>query len=122
MNGPHGPDHPRGAGSDLRFDGGREGGRAKAAARHFGLPAGSRQERDIRRFFHFSDCWVGGFPDEPLALGDLRYAALPNEIAPMWGIRLKPDDPEAAVEWISAAGFRQRPWVDLWRMIRADSL
>ncbi len=113
-----------GAGSPTMITGGSAAlfADAVAAARHFNLPEGSRQARDIERFFHFSDRWVGMFPGEQRALGDLRYAALPYEIAPMWGIRVPPDDPEAAVEWINAAGLDDRPWSRLWRMIRGDDL
>lgn len=93
----------------------------EAAARQLGVAAGSRQARDIERFFHFSDRWVGLFPGQARTLGDLRYAALPNEVAPMWGIRLPEGNSEAAVEWISAAGLNDRPWGRLWRMIRGEA-
>ncbi len=87
------------------------------AATHFGLPADSRQARDIRRFYHFSSDWVGLHPDDPMILADLRYAALPNEVAPMWGIRVKPEQPAAAIDWVPQAELSGRPWQELWQMI-----
>lgn len=90
---------------------------AEAARQHYGLPVDSGQARDIRRFHHFSDGWVGPHPDDSAVLADLRYAALPNEVAPMWGIRLKPDKPGATIDWVSRAGLNDRPWGRLWAMI-----
>jgi inner membrane protein len=93
---------------------------AQEAQRYFRLDDETTQARDIRRFHHFSDGWLGIHPDDPNLLADLRYAALPNEVAPMWGIRMKPDDPQGTIEWVNGASLENRPWVDLWRMIRGD--
>lgn len=93
---------------------------AEAARQHYGLPVDSGQARDIRRFHHFSDGWVGPHPEDPSVLADLRYAALPNEVAPMWGIRMKPDQPGATIDWVSRAGLNDRPWGKLWAMISGN--
>lgn len=69
----------------------------EAAATALNLPPGSTQANDIRRFFHFSDQWVGRHPTEPLVLADLRYAAVPTDIRPLWGIGLDPSHPEVHV-------------------------
>lgn len=95
---------------------------AEEATKYFRLPADSGQARDIRRFYHFSDGWVGVHPDDPMLLADLRYAALPNEVAPMWGIRLKPDTPAATIDWVSRASLENRPWHELWQMIVGEDL
>ncbi|MEZ5302107.1 MAG: metal-dependent hydrolase [Verrucomicrobiales bacterium] len=58
------------------------------------VPEGSALEKDLRRFDHFSDGYLGWHPDRPGLLGDLRYSTIPNEIAPLWGIAVdfsKPD-------------------------------
>lgn len=94
---------------------------ATAATRHFSLPLDSRQAQDIRRFFHFSDDWVGLHPDDPEKLADLRYAALPNAIAPMWAIRIKPEHPEKAIDWVQSVDLENRPWAALWQMIIGDT-
>ena len=90
---------------------------ADAAVAHYEFAKDSRQARDIRRFCHFSGDWVGPHPDDPMILADLRYAALPNEVAPMWGIRIKPGQPDAAVDWVPQAELSGRPWQALWQMI-----
>jgi inner membrane protein len=90
---------------------------AATAAAHFGLPASSPQTDAIRRFFHFSDRWVGLHPEDPQILADLRYAALPHEIAPMWGIRIKPEAPASSIDWVQAVQLKDRPWATLWQML-----
>lgn len=59
----------------------------------------SPQALDIRRFFHFSNNWVALVPNEPQTLGDLRYSALPDTIAPLWGIQLQPEGTAPPIQW-----------------------
>lgn len=94
---------------------------ADEAQKYFRLDASTTQARDIRRFYHFSDGWVGLHPDDPHLLADLRYAALPNEVAPMWGIRMKPQTPQATIDWVSSASLENRPWSLLWQMITGSA-
>jgi len=95
---------------------------AEEARKYFRLDPATSQARDIRRFHHFSDGWLGIHPDDPNLLSDLRYAALPNEVAPMWGIRMKPDKPDATIDWVSGASLQNRPWSRLWGMITGSDL
>jgi inner membrane protein len=74
------------------------------AIAHFNLDPASPQARDVRRFFHFSMNWVGPVSGHPLTLGDLRYATLPDSIAPLWGIELQPPGNTPPVRWRT---FRQ---------------
>lgn len=76
----------------------------ESAALALQIPAGSTQANDIKRFFHFSDGWVGRHPADPLVLGDLRYANLPTEISPLWGIQLTPGTPDAHAGWRTFRG------------------
>lgn len=76
----------------------------EAAASALRVPPDTTQARDIARFFHFSDGWVGPHPDDPLVLGDLRYASLPDAIRPLWGVRVSPPYPDQHVEFLN---FRQ---------------
>ena len=85
------------------------------AAAAMGIPPDSTQARDIRRFYHFSDSWVGRHPSDPMVLGDLRYANLPAEINPLWGIRLDPGSPQEHVQWRT---FRGDPTPSLLRLAR----
>lgn len=43
---------------------------------------------DLTRFDHFSEGYLAALPEEPTFLTDLRYAAIPNSISPLWGIDL----------------------------------
>ena len=51
------------------------------------LDPSSQQALDIERFRWFSDDYMAPF-DEPGAIIDVRYAAVPNEINPLWGIQI----------------------------------
>jgi len=48
----------------------------------------SQQARDIDRFLRFSDGFVAAAGGGDERISDVRYAFLPNEIAPLWSIRL----------------------------------
>ena len=47
------------------------------------------QYKDIQRFEWFSKGWLAVHPLYPDVIGDMRYSMLPNEVLPLWGIRLK---------------------------------
>ncbi len=53
------------------------------------LPESSVLARDLDRFHHFSDGFLVWHPEHKDVIGDLRYAALPQSVKPLWGIRLK---------------------------------
>lgn len=55
------------------------------------LEADSRIYRDIKRFHRFADGYLVRHPWQTNVIGDIRYAMLPNETVPLWGIRLPPD-------------------------------
>ncbi|MCW8962276.1 MAG: metal-dependent hydrolase [Gammaproteobacteria bacterium] len=55
--------------------------------------ADSTQSRDIVRFDKLSNGYLVIHPDDKNVLGDVRYAMLPNSTAPLWGIRLDPENP-----------------------------
>lgn len=50
----------------------------------------SQQAEDIRRFRHFSDDYVSIHPQDRDRVIDVRYSMMPNEIDPLWSIRLDP--------------------------------
>lgn len=83
------------------------------------IPRGSVQWADYERFDFFSQGYVYQLPDDPLVIGDLRYAMSPEEVVPLWGIRLNPGEPESHV---SFSYFREDPQgalARLWTMIIA---
>jgi inner membrane protein len=81
------------------------------------LPPQSVQMNDVRRFQHFSDDWLGVHPTEPLVIGDLRYATLPDRISPLWGIALDPAQPDRHVKLAYFRRANDQSWGELWRMI-----
>ena len=60
------------------------------------LDPGSQQARDIDRFYRFSDGFVAAADGEDARIIDVRYAFLPNTIAPLWSIRLDRAAPPTA--------------------------
>ena len=54
------------------------------------LNPASQQARDIVRFAEASAGYLAVDPRDPLRIGDVRYAMLPQAIAPLWGIQLSP--------------------------------
>lgn len=85
-----------------------------AAAREFDIPAGSVQAVDIARFHRFSDGWIGRHPDQPDILADLRYATVPDEIRPMWGIRLTPAQADQHAAFLN---FREATGPSIQRLL-----
>lgn len=75
----------------MRGDSQKLFGSAEEAVQALGLKEGSVQALAVKRFAHFSDGWIGLHPTEERTIGDLRYAAMPNDIVPLWGIRLNPE-------------------------------
>lgn len=52
------------------------------------LPADTPLASDLTRFNHFSEGYLAALPGEPHFITDLRYSAIPNSIAPLWGLDL----------------------------------
>lgn len=64
------------------------------------LAPDSQQARDIERFRWFSNGYLALHPRDPLQVIDMRYSIVPNEIEPLWTIRLDPRaGSEAHVEY-----------------------
>ena len=55
------------------------------------LDAESQQARDIERFRWFSNGYVARDPLYENRVIDVRYSMIPNEVAPLWSIELRPD-------------------------------
>jgi inner membrane protein len=65
------------------------------------LAEASIQAVDVERFRWFSNDYLAVQANNEVI--DVRYSALPNEIRPLWGIRLDPQAPEGAhVEYFTA--------------------
>ncbi|HBL30442.1 MAG TPA: metal-dependent hydrolase [Acidobacteria bacterium] len=69
-----------------------------------GLDPDSIAARDLERFRHFCDGWLVALERDKqgrLLVGDLRYAMLPDEIRPLWAIRLDPSTPGRHVDYVT---------------------
>ncbi|MES2857317.1 MAG: metal-dependent hydrolase [Bdellovibrionota bacterium] len=65
------------------------------------IPSDSQTRIDIKRFGWFSDSYLGRVPDIENAIGDVRYAFVPNEIQPLWGIEFDPSLPNQHVKYVT---------------------
>jgi len=54
------------------------------------LRADTQQARDIERFRWFSNGYIARDPVHPHRVIDIRYSLVPNEVAPLWSIELRP--------------------------------
>ncbi len=76
------------------------------------LAEGSTQARDLERFRWFSQDYIAQHPENPLYIIDVRYSMLPNEIRPLWGILMDPEQPNKHVTYVHNnerdSGMRQR--------------
>ena len=91
---------------------------AKLDPEALALPDGSMMARDVERFTWFSDGWTALHPDHDLVIGDARYALLPNQIHPLWGIVVDPAHPQQHARYET---FRE-PSRELWRKFFAMML
>ncbi|MFN0128077.1 MAG: metal-dependent hydrolase [Verrucomicrobiales bacterium] len=86
-----------------------------------GFPARSTAVRDVRRFYHFSGDWVAWNPQAGgEVLGDLRYASMPAEFNPLWGIDLDRDNPQNHVQWVTFRRLNRTSFAPLWALIRGQ--
>lgn len=107
------------AGLTLRTYAGERAERLDLARHLPWLASGSQQARDVERFRWFSNDHLAWRPSRPDEIVDVRYSLLPNEIEPLWGIRLARDaGPEAHVEYWAARQVtpekRERLLAMLW--------
>ena len=64
-------------------------------------PTNSRADNDARRFTAFAQGLATRHSTRPNFIGDIRYAMLPNSIAPLWGIELQPSAPEQPARYLT---------------------
>ena len=64
------------------------------------LRTDSQQARDLARFHWYSDGWLALDPEDPDYVVDVRYAALPNRIDALWGLKVDKNAPvDAHTRW-----------------------
>lgn len=80
------------------------------------------QQRDLDYFIFFSDGWVAKAPNDQDLIGDARFAMLPNQTMPIWGIRLQPEKPESHVLFENIRMRKAGDIDTLWTMIQGRGL
>ncbi len=82
------------------------------------IPPDSTLARDIRRFAWFSDDYLCRHPaQEDYVIGDFRYALLPDEVRPLWGIVIDPSRPDLHVIFDNFRDIRNGDRARLWAML-----
>jgi inner membrane protein len=91
-------------------------------ARHLPwLELGSQQARDVERFRWFSADHLAWRPERPDEVVDVRYSLLPNEIEPLWGLRLDPGaGPEAHADYWAARSVTPEKRARFAAMLRGE--
>ena len=80
----------------------------------------STQASDVQYFTFFSDGWVG--ETAPNIISDLRFSMLPQRITPLWGIKLKPEQPDEHVDFIRLSRRDAKDFQVLWQMVKGKAL
>lgn len=75
------------------------------------------QKKDFEYFEFFSDGWVAKAPNDSSLIGDVRFANLPNQLDPIWGIRFQPDAPDKHVLFENVRNVKERDFGILFNMI-----
>lgn len=84
------------------------------------IPDPSVLRTDIGRFAEFSDQWLCWHPDRPSGtmLADVRYASLPDEISPLWGIEVDRAQPDRHAPFVTTRRLDDATWARFWAMLR----
>ena len=84
-----------------------------------GLAMDSQQARDIERFRWFSDDYIASMGDGDVV--DVRYSAVPNEINPLWWIRVDVDADDAVhADFITNRRTSAAQTQALWMLLTGD--
>ncbi len=83
-----------------------------------GLQPNSVLARDIARFAWFSQGFVAQYPQRPEILGDIRYAMLPNDLVPLWGIEMDLARQDRHVDFITFRRVDRATRQAFWAMLR----
>ena len=87
-----------------------------------GLPPDSTLAGDLARFDHFSDSFLARHPTEANVISDLRYAALPQSIKPLWGIRVDREKVDSHVPFENFRDITKEDRKQLMQMLRRETL
>lgn len=79
--------------------------------------SGSVLYDDIIRFQKLSDNYVVWHPEEPQIVGDARYAMLPTEISPLWGIKVDKEKQGSHVPFLHFRDASKEVRSDFFKML-----
>lgn len=72
---------------------------------------------DVRRFDRFSRGYIASTPGDPTLLGDIRYSVAPNGLAPLWGLRIDPQNPRTPAAFEKRAQTSRESRALWWDMV-----
>lgn len=82
----------------------------------------SVQFADAQKFNFFADGFTGVKPDDPSVIGDFRFALLPQDIGPMWGIRIDPTAVQSHVQFESYRDIKDDTFAKFFMMLRGNEI
>jgi len=85
------------------------------------LEPNHQQARDIQRFRWFAGGLIAKDPNRDNVVIDIRYSMIPNEVRPLWAIKLNPHaDPREYVEFINDSDARPGRMALFGKMVFGD--
>ncbi|MEZ4872073.1 MAG: metal-dependent hydrolase [Bdellovibrionales bacterium] len=82
----------------------------------------STSRKDIERFRWFSQGFIALHPHLENHVIDVRYSMLPNQIEPLWGVQVFPDQPRKHVDFVFYERNPKRQLNPLKAMLLGDDL
>lgn len=83
------------------------------------LDKASQQRKDIERFRWFSNGYIALDPQNPHRVIDVRYSMLPQQIKPLWGIKLSPTaSSDDFVDFYNERGDGASAFSTFWQMLK----
>lgn len=87
------------------------------------LDLDSQQAKDVERFAWFSNDYVAYDPARPDTVMDMRYSLLPNEVAPLWSLKLsRTASPQAHAQYHVHRERDRNTLSRFWRMLAGKPL
>src|SRR5690606_1915630 len=84
------------------------------------LPETSRSNRDLHTYYQLADRLLVRHPEQENFIGDLRYSMLPDSTAPMWGLRINPQQPDQTPEFVVERELSPAMREKFWIMLNGD--
>lgn len=76
--------------------------------------------QDVKRFARLSDGYLIRHPNHPQVIGDARYAMLPRQMKPLWGIVVDPGAPDKHAPFGPYREWTEKTAPVLWAMLTGE--